>query len=206
MLCSSWLATMQWWCFAATFYFATLHYADKRQARAKQQPLVDVGFELTPRITQLQYVCDAFGVGGALWMFAVLAVGDAAHTEYVRALFDYNALGNALSSTLHVVTILPTAEFADSGLPLMGGSADKLMSNHTFNFSIGLRAATLCYGWPGWALPLGVAVYSSCLVCTRCHYTVDIVLAWWVLLFVLALDPGLTRDWLSELAAALYGS
>ena len=206
MLAPDWTGSLCFWFSAACVYYATMYYADARQRRRNAPPLDDVGFELSPRLPQLQVVCDSCGVGGALWMFSVLFVGDAAHTEYVRALFDYNALGNVLSSTLHVVTILPTAEFADSGLPLMGGSADKLMSNHTFNFSIGLRAVTLCYGWPAWALPLGVAVYSSCLVCTRCHYTVDIVLAWWVLLFVLALDPGLTRDWLSELAAALYGS
>ena len=89
-------------------------------------------------------------------MFSVLFVGDAAHTEYVRALFDYNALGNLLSATLHVVTVLPTAEFVDSQFPMMGGSSDKLMSNHTYSFGLLLRATTLCYGFPKWVLPLGV--------------------------------------------------
>ena len=156
MLAPDWTGSLCFWFSAACVYYATMYYADARQRRRNAPPLDDVGFELSPRLPQLQVVCDSCGVGGALWMFSVLFVGDAAHTEYVRALFDYNALGNLLSATLHVVTVLPTAEFVDSQFPMMGGSSDKLMSNHTYNFGLLLRATTLCYGFPKWVLPLGV--------------------------------------------------
>jgi len=197
-LTDSWLATLAIWASAAALYYVTLFYADRRQRRRRMPALDDLGFDLTPRLPQLQKYVDFCGVGGSIWMVSVLLFsGDHETREYIRALLDYNALGNVFSSTLHLVTILPTAEFEESKFAGMGGNADKLMSNHTFNFGVGLHACTLIYSWPAWALPAGVGIYSYCLCCTRCHYSVDIVLAWWFLFFVLHLDPGLKGAWLA---------
>ena len=188
---------MTWWLFAAVTYYGTLRMAERRAVRRPRPPLDDVGFDYAPSIPALTDICDAVGVLGVAWMLCVAALGTAAQRELIRAMCDYHALGNLFSASLHTGTILPTSDFKASAVPLMGGSADKLMSNHTFNFGMFVHCATLVH--PGllpaahawWALPALVGAFSWCMLCTRCHYTVDIVLAWWAIAVLIKVNPQL---------------
>jgi hypothetical protein len=195
MLCSSWTYTLLWWVFAACLYYVTLRIAECRAARRPMPALDDVGFEYTPCIPGLTRVCDYIGVLGTVWMLLVIAFGSGAQRELIRAMLDYHALGNVFSTSLHSVTILPSADFRESTVPLMGGSADKLMSNHTFNFGMFLRCLSLVHGlsWPWWLIPALVLLYSWSMLCTRGHYSVDIVLAWWAIAVLMKVNPSLVE-------------
>ena len=200
MIWRSWTASCLWNFTAAVVYFASLNFADARAAKRSTPPLDDVGFEMTPEMPCLQELCDGAGAVGFLYALFMLRYGSKLQRERLRALVDYHGLGNVFSSSLHAVTILPSPEFPSSTLPLMGGTSDKLMSNHVFNYGILLHYIVLshCERWRSrrWLLPLGVGLYSAALLCTRSHYSVDIVLAWWVLGALLKLDPTLLGHWL----------
>ena len=64
---------------------------------------------------------------------------------------------------------------------MMGGSTDKLMSNHVYEVGIALHIAE-GFGLCGrWFSARGFVAYSIAMVASRGHYTVDVVLAWWCL-------------------------
>ena len=105
------------------------------------------------------------------------------HHVAKEALF-YSAFGNYFSASLHSVTLLPSSEHANGVPAIFGGHSDKLMSNHTYHFGLYLRMLVRLKIFTFWAVLPCVLVYSTMLACTRSHYAVDIVLAWWTLALV----------------------
>ena len=195
---SPWVPTLCFWLFAAVWYYFTLHIAERRQAKYPSRlSLSDLGFDYTPAIPELHIICDTIGVIGVLWMACVLGFGSGDQGDMIRAMCDYHAVGNMFSASLHAVTILPSAEFKASSVPLMGGRADKLMSNHTFNFGMFLHCLRRVHelDWAAWVIPSLVLVYSYAMLCTRGHYSVDIVLAWWAFLALVKLNPRMEPLW-----------
>ncbi len=120
---------------------------------------------------------------------------------------------------MHSVTRLPDSEMYQPGItigatPLMGGSSDKLMSNHVYNVGVMLRMVGHAYDHtPSGAGAAGamrdgygygedsflirslvVVVYSLAMISSRGHYTVDVVLAWWALAAAEAYWPNLFLD------------
>ena len=49
--------------------------------------------------------------------------------------------------------------------------------------------------WAAWVIPSLVLVYSYAMLCTRGHYSVDIVLAWWAFLALVKLNPRMEPLW-----------
>jgi hypothetical protein len=116
-------------------------------------------------------------------------MGPGLHREATCEALCYAAVGNLFSTSLHSVTIIPSAEFK-TGVPVLGGgNSDKLMSNHTFNFGLFLRLCVILGYLDAYAVPIGVALFSYAMLCSRAHYTVDVVLAWWALSVVYAISP-----------------
>ena len=80
--------------------------------------------------------------------------------------------------------------FAKFVQQFMGGSTDKLMSNHVFNTGLAAYFMHVRGLVPAVAVPLWVAGYSWIILASRCHYTADVVLSWWALAAVCAYDGG----------------
>ena len=117
-------------------------------------------------------------------MYSWLVLGLA---DMLRWALLWMAFGSAMSATLHSCTIvgdLRTAASVDcKGLMALvsGGFCDRLLSNHTYNAGLAMLAAEFQWGLPAFAAPLFSVVFGLVVAATRTHYTVDVVLAWWVL-------------------------
>ena len=171
------------WAASAAVYLGTLRWADARVASAptQQPPLVDLGFERIPRLDALAYFTDVLGTAMGLWVACAFFWGSAPQQEAARHGIVNCGVGNLFSASLHTFTIMPSAEYAGTELPMMGGRSDKLMSNHAFCVGLTMQMLVKLRYVPGWAMPVGVALYSAAMLSTRAHYSVDIILAWWAL-------------------------
>ena len=174
------------WLGSSAFYFITLYASeDWARKRKPQEPLHDRAFELIPRLEWMVYLTDGILLAGCGHLLQLIYWTGGSSGIIAKEACVYSAIGNFFSSSLHSVTLLPSSNHAD-GLPIFGGDADKLMSNHTFHFGLYLRIGVALGVFPLWAIIPCVLLYSLCLAATRAHYAVDIVLAWWALLLVFA--------------------
>jgi len=172
------------WLGSSVFYFVTLYASeDWSRKRKPQEPLHDRAFELIPRMEWMVYFTDGILLAGCGHLLQMIFWTGGSAGIIAKEACVYSAIGNFFSSSLHSVTLLPSSNHAD-GLPIFGGDADKLMSNHTFHFGLYLRIGCALGVFPLWALLPCVLLYSVCLAATRAHYAVDVVLAWWALLLV----------------------
>ena len=159
------------------------------QHPARCPTLYDFGHEWLPRCSE--YWVDIMCSGLAMIMLYLGAV--AGLCELMRWGLLWMALGNAMSATLHSFTIIGdlqnAAAVAKSGAArsiAAGGFCDRLLSNHTYNAGIAMLAVEFQWGLPAWVAWLGCGTVGVAIVATRCHYTVDVVLAWWALASVRA--------------------
>lgn len=185
--------------FASTIvYFVSLHFTEQWQRRRKPQPqLHDVGFEYLPRVDFFVYVTDGIGIVGSAQLAKYLFLMGGVEALAVKEGLCYSAMGYFFSATLHSVTLFPSTDHA-AGIPGFGNHADKLMSNHTFHFGLFLRVLVQLEGFPVSAVIPCMLIYSALLVCTRGHYSVDIVLSWWALALVYSLEPMSMQTCLAE--------
>jgi len=175
------------WLSSAVVYYSTLYLTERWSARRQAQPpLHDRSFEHLPRIEGFVYLTDGAGLVGAVGLayWILLCPPTSPESRIAREALCYSAVGNYFSSSLHSVTLLPSSDHA-AGVPaIFGGHTDKLMSNHCYHFGLYCRILVQMDLLPlGMVGPL-VLVYSAMLACTRSHYAVDIVLAWWALALV----------------------
>ena len=151
-----------------------------------QPPLHDRSFEHLPRIDWFVYITDGIGLVGAVVLAYWILLCDASSIEsrIAREALCYSAVGNYFSSSLHSVTLLPSSDHAPGVPAVFGGHTDKLMSNHCYHFGLYCRILVQMELMPLWIVGPLILVYSTMLACTRSHYAVDIVLAWWALALV----------------------
>lgn len=172
------------WGASALLYLLTLYWCDQQaDLLPEQRPLHDFGFAAVPVRRGMSCATDVSGSLLALWTAMKFFVGSLAEQREARYTVFCVAIGNFFSATLHTVTLMPAVPvYTDStGLPLMGGRSDKLMSNHTFCVGLVLQMlARLGYCHHAVFL-LGVPAYSVMMLSSRAHYSVDIVLSWWAL-------------------------
>ena len=202
VLLSTWredpIAILILWVVAATLYLGTLHWCDEKARSVPehlQKPLPDLGFAAVPvqRGKSMSYATDASAMALTLWTAYKCFAGSPAEKRQAWYVIFCVAVGNFFSTTLHTVTLIPASEPNPAGfstdLPLMGGKSDKLMSNHTFCVGLVLQMLVrLGYCHPSVCL-LGVLTYSTMMLSSRAHYSVDIVLAWWALAVAHAYAP-----------------
>jgi hypothetical protein len=172
--------------FASLLYLATLKFVEDTalvNLKARCPKLYDFGWNLIPGAPSrwLDYVC--FGCIGFLLYMVFWEEGG--HPDVARWVLMWVTFGGVFSATLHSCTIVGDVSWANDAAGknsmFTGGFCDRLMSNHTFNMGITVAAITLHYGLPEWLPPAFVFVFSVAMLASRQHYTVDIVLAWWVL-------------------------
>ena len=151
-----------------------------------QPPLHYRSFEHLPRIDWLVYITDGVGLIGAVFLGYWILLCDAGSIEsrIAREALCYSAIGNYFSSSLHSVTLLPSSDHAPGVPAIFGGHTDKLMSNHCYHFGLYCRILVQMELMSLWIVGPLILVYSTMLACTRSHYAVDIVLAWWALALV----------------------
>ena len=151
-----------------------------------QPPLHDRSFEHLPRIDWLVYITDGIGLIGAVVLAYWILICDAgsAESRIAKEALCYSAIGNYFSSSLHSVTLLPSSDHAPGVPAVFGGHTDKLMSNHCYHFGLYCRILVQMELMSLWIVGPLILVYSTMLACTRSHYVVDIVLAWWALALV----------------------
>mmetsp|Transcript_35407 Transcript_35407/g.71766 ORF Transcript_35407/g.71766 Transcript_35407/m.71766 type:complete len:217 (-) Transcript_35407:135-785(-) len=173
------------WIISAIVYYITLYFSEQWRSRRKlQPPLHDRSFELLPRIDWFVYLTDGAGLVGAVFLAYWILFCTGAHNHVAKEALCYSAIGNYFSASLHSVTLLPSSEHATGVPAIFGGHSDKLMSNHTYHFGLYLRILVCLRLLSLWAVIPCILVYSTMLACTRSHYAVDIVLAWWALALV----------------------
>ena len=175
------LSLSLFWVASSIAYLVTLNWCDRRAAKLMNVPaaLDDLGFAAVPKMPFMAYLTDGFGSSLALWTTWAAFRGKPSEQRGARYVIFCVAVGNFFSATLHTFTLLPSPDFMETSIPLMGGKSDKLMSNHVFNTSLVLQLlASLGYVSNTLAL-LGIALYSVSMLSTRAHYSVDIILAWW---------------------------
>ena len=175
------------WLSSAVFYYLSL-YVTERWSRTKvpQPPLHDRSFDYLPRIDSLVYITDGIGIVGAVFLgyWILLCDAETVESRIAREALCYSAIGNYFSSSLHSGTLLPSADHAPGVPAIFGGHTDKLMSNHCYHFGLYCRILVQMRMLPlSFVAPL-ILAYSTMLACTRSHYAVDIVLAWWALALV----------------------
>ncbi|GMH68657.1 hypothetical protein TrRE_jg10012 [Triparma retinervis] len=169
-------------------YLFTLQYNDALFHKDPRPPLKDLGFHHFPCLPLAGEVCDVFAT---IVIFTVAGylfyTGDLPAFRW--GLLDL-AVGKLVSLTLHSSTLMPESR---SVIPeptpvigrLMGGSTDRLMSNHVFELGVALHIAQ-GLGWIR-STPERLAVlliFSAGIILSRGHYTVDVVLAWWCMAVV----------------------
>ena len=181
------------WLSSSAFYFVTLYVSEEwARQRKQQEPLHDRAFEFFPRLEWMVYPTDGVLLVGCAHLLKLIYVsGSISGALVAKEACVYSAIGNFFSSSLHSVTLLPGSNHAAS-FPLFGGNADKLMSNHTFHWGLYLRMGVQLGYVPLWTVAPWVALFSAGMACTRAHYAVDMVLAWWALVFVF-LSVGVER-------------
>lgn len=179
------LSTAILWLVSAVCYLGTLAICD---ANGTNQPgnypvLDDVGFKVLPHLDVLAYVTDGIGSALALWTAWTLVWGSKIQRDAARYTVFCVAVGNFFSTSLHSVTRLPPVAYhGATGLPLMGGEHDKLMSNHVFNTGAAFLMLSRLGYLNIWVALVSTTVYSLMMISTHAHYTVDVVLAWWALI------------------------
>lgn len=159
------------------FYSVTLSYTDHVYYTNKIPQLPDLGFYLLPKVPEITWLVDFICVSLALSLLTTLGMRGEVD-EIKHAILDVT-FGGFFSATLHCVTVLPDSR-EEVIEPYIGGSTDRLMSNHVYNIAVALHVAQ-SLGWiQTKARYLVLALVSIMIILGRIHYTVDIVLALWV--------------------------
>uniref|UniRef100_A0A7S2FUT1 Uncharacterized protein n=1 Tax=Haptolina brevifila TaxID=156173 RepID=A0A7S2FUT1_9EUKA len=127
-------------------------------ASAVQPPLDDLGFRLVSRWDGMVYVSDGLGILAAALAAGMLFFGRVCERDAARHAIFFVSMGNLFSASLHTFTRMPSSEHAASSAPLMGGTTDKLMSNHTFNVGIVLIMLHRLQLIRGWLIPICTCV------------------------------------------------
>ena len=177
------------WLSSIALYFVSLAATEQWQAtkrKRQQDELYDRGFELFPYVESFVYITDGTGIVGGMYLLRELLLDNnrtsSSSSLAVKEALVYSAIGYLFSSSLHSVTLLPPTKQCAIGIPGFGRHVDKLMSNHTFHFGLFLRVLVITEEISIiWNVIPCMVLYSSMLLCTRGHYTVDIILAWWAL-------------------------
>ena len=169
-------------------YLFTLHHGDAVFLKDPRPPLKDLGFAHLPHLPPAGEVCDVFATIVIFTVAGYLAyTGD--YPAFRWGLLDL-AVGKLVSITLHSSTLMPESRnVIPSPTPiiggLMGGSTDRLMSNHVYELGVALHIAQ-GLGWIR-STPERLALlmaFSCGILMSRGHYTVDVVLAWWCMAVV----------------------
>ena len=100
-------------------YMTTLRLVDgfaKRNKINLHPPLMDLGFNLFPRLNFCVWICDGIGVFFTFFLFRwVFFIGPGLERTTACEALLLAGLGNVISTTLHSVTVLPSDRFQTSG-------------------------------------------------------------------------------------------
>jgi hypothetical protein len=152
-------------------------YYDSRVDRNKTTPKVyDILHRYLPDLHEYHYLSDIFTIGMTIPLVFYPYLAEE-YTGYWMSIFAIRIL-----STL--CTILPKYKKCSPDVTLFGGCYDKLFSGH---FSSGLLATLLYIESNLVSVPVAVLLNflnGALIVLARSHYTVDIIMAFFVTMFV----------------------